>query len=538
MSINGSENLAPKTETLYANYSFSDSTSVDSTNNIADTDLFRTQAPAFEGYSFKEGYFIPLSSVKSQVAVTEQSLLTVKDLLEDKLLRKIYINPFIDPDLEQVHYKVWEEASKFMSLPERTPEGDDQNVVYADSVPSYVCFDQYAFAEKYNSSACRRLINEYHQVIAQSTFSYFFQFRKLVNLLLNELQYIKYSLIVDFGEDYDNEQQREVAVQYDTWAKMAAHYSGRITKTIISSSGEIPQTELDQITKKQAAEFQAFFAIRLNSVDSEISDTLDFLKRDLIDNCDIFYSRYVSTSLKMSKDISNPLEFDFQTTQFLRNKPTLSSELVIATNLIKANFTSIHADIIDRFNIMTSRIDSLINLIHEKRKYSNFIGQLANIAVQKRKILSTVVSDPYTNLFKGIIVNTNRNNNFKSDHSQLDGLLEDSHPQYLLRDGGNIVGDISVADGVTIDGVDLSTHSHNGVDGSSKIKSTDIDYESARLSAQDNGEYVQKPLSLTVDGFQSDILSGGVPVFDTILSIEVDDLALGYEYEISYTEIE
>jgi hypothetical protein len=34
------------------------------------------------------------------------------------------------------------------------------------------------------------------------------------------------------------------------------------------------------------------------------------------------------------------------------------------------------------------------------------------------------------------------------------------------------------------------------------------------------------------------VLTGGVPVFDAILAIEVDDLAVqGYEYEVLYTEI-
>jgi hypothetical protein len=31
-----------------------------------------------------------------------------------------------------------------------------------------------------------------------------------------------------------------------------------------------------------------FFAVKLNAVDSEIKDVLESLKRDLVDNCDIF----------------------------------------------------------------------------------------------------------------------------------------------------------------------------------------------------------------------------------------------------------
>jgi perosamine synthetase len=50
--------------------------------------------------------------------------------------------------------------------------------------------------------------------------------------------------------------------------------------------------------------------------------------------------------------------------------------------------------------------------------------------------------------------------------------------------------------------------------------------------------YALKPLSVTVDGFVADIIPGGIPVFDTVISIEIDDLTIGsYDYEILYTEV-
>jgi hypothetical protein len=71
---------------------------------------------------------------------------------------------------------------------------------------------------------------------------------------------------------------------------------------------------LDQISKEQASKFQAFFAIKLNAVNSEIEDILSSLKRDLHDNSEIFYTRYINPALKFSSEISNPLELDYQTT--------------------------------------------------------------------------------------------------------------------------------------------------------------------------------------------------------------------------------
>ena len=534
MTINSTENLGPTTQTLYADYSFQDPIFKDVNVDNKST-YFSTREPNKNSYTLRQEYFIPLDSVINQIGISEASLFEVKNILENSLLSKIYIDPFVDPDLQEAHTKVWEEACKLVDIPEVST---DDNSPSKSKIPNYISFYEYTFAEKYLSTACRRLIKEYQEAIAHSTFSYFYDFRKIVNLLLYEIQYIKYSILNDIGEEYENDSQRQIAVQYDTWAKMAAHYTGRITNSILSSTGKIPDAELDQITKKQAVEFQAFFAIRTNALNQEIDDIIESVKRSCVDNSEAFYKRYVSTSLRVAKDIANPLEVDFLTSAFASTKPILSSELLVATNYIKGNYASILADIIERFEMMTARLDAVIELIKDKKKYSAYITQLGTISFQKKPVIQQVSNDIYGPLFSSIITSSTRNDVYKSSHSDLDDLNDDSHPQYLLKDGGVIIGDIKVENNATIDGVSLSQHSHTGADGSSKIKSTDIDYQSARSVQALSTEYVVKPLSVTVEGFQSDILDSGAPVFDAIISIEVDDLAVAsYEYEIIYTEV-
>lgn len=557
MSINNIQGYTTDAKQIHADYKFGDTFYRDKTATNQIPPRLAGILPNASDDSFRTEYYIPLGSVKQQILNSENILVGTKDNIENNLLRKIYINPYLDPDLEESHFRIWNEASPLMNIPDKKQEPifrtqviedgqisimpvivDDTDTVAKNNPPRYICFDEYLFAERHASTAGRRLVNEYDQAVAQATFSYFYQLRKLLNLFLNEISYIKNSLLLDFGDDYENPTQQQIALQYDTWGKIAVHYSQRIAKTIVSKPGEIPNAELDKISKKQAAQFQAFFAIRLNAVDAEINDQIASLKRDLIDNCEIFYNRFISPSLRISKDISNPLEFDFLTTRFSKDNPMLSGELVVATNLIKGNFASIHADCMQRFEMMSARVDSMMSLIHEKRKYANYISQLGNKSVQKRQVLQTVENDLYSPLFRNIYSNTNRNNTFLSSHSKLDGLLDDDHPQYLLKDKGNITGDISVETGITIDGVDLSEHAHTGSDGSRRIKSTDIDYENIRALNSTENSYAVKPLSVTIDGFISDIIPGGVPVFDTVISIEVDDATLNtHEYEILYTEV-
>ena len=578
MSINNIQSYSTDSKQIHADYKFGDTFYRDKTSTSEMPPGLAGILPNASDYSFRTEYYIPLGSVKQQILNSENILVENKNNIENNLLRKIYINPYIDRDLEESHFRIWNEASPLMDIPDKKEENVFRTTEYIEdgkvrimpiedgkvrimpiedgevrimpiiignpdtisknNPPNYICFDEYLFAERHASTAGRRLVNEYDQAVAQATFSYFYQLRKLLNLFLNEISYIKNSLLLDFGDDYENPTQQQIALQYDTWGKIAVHYSQRIAKTIVSKPGEIPNAELDKISKKQAAQFQAFFAIRLNAVDAEINDQIASLKRDLIDNCEIFYNRFISPSLRISKDISNPLEFDFLTTRFSKDNPMLSGELVVATNLIKGNFASIHADCMQRFEMMSARVDSMMSLIHEKRKYANYISQLGNKSVQKRQVLQTVENDLYSPLFRNLYSNTNRNNTFLSSHSRLDGLLDNDHPQYLLKKNGNITGDITVETGATIDGVDLSEHAHTGSDGSRRIKSTDIDYENIRAINAVQNSYAIKPLSVTVDGFVSDIIPGGIPVFDTVISIEIDDITIGnYDYEILYTEV-
>ena len=181
--------------------------------------------------------------------------------------------------------------------------------------------------------------------------------------------------------------------------------------------------------------------------------------------------------------------------------------------------------------------DALFNLIIEKKKYSSYISQLANMATNKKKILKNVEQDVYSSLFKKVYIDNSPVMNLTSEHSLLDGLDKNDHPQYLLRSGGHIEGSVTVEDGATIDGVDLNTHAHTGYDGTSRIKAFDIDYDSVRVENRE--EYVKSPVSLSVEKFIETIADGGIPMFDAVILIDVEDDTLeNHEYELLYSEID
>jgi len=583
MSVNNINPIETQTNEIYANYKFSDSFYTNPKTTEAVYDAMSSKYMVSSNSTYSEGYSIPIDSVKKTVLITEVEINNAKNKLENQLLRKIFIDPYVDSDLEQAHFYLWKEACRYLNIPDNSEdiitidpiedgeldevisidprESDgtfssqalptaaikylklikDQNknkTIAKDNPPSHISFDEYQFAEKYQSTASRRLIQEYHEAISHSTFSYLFQLRKVLDVFLKEIFFIKRSLTNNYGDAYENESQQKVAVQFDAWAKVALHYAGRVEETIKKVYSGIPSAEVDQITKAQAAKLQAFFAIRLSAVDSEINDLISSIERDVKDNGDIFYSQYLDNSLRISSEILEPLEFDFITSTFSSENPSLAKEVIVATNFIKGNYASIMADYIDRYSNILMKTDAIFELINEKRKYSKYIAQLAKKSIKSKKILKSVETDRYADLFSSIYIDISRNDTFVSSHSNLDDLEHDSHPQYLLKEGGRITGNISVADNITIDGVDLNNHRHTGGDGSSRISSLDIDYSYAREQNKKDSSYVTKPLSVSVDSFISDIITGGIPVFDIILSIETENNTAEYEYEIIYTEID
>lgn len=500
-------------------------------------------------YALREEYYVPLTFVKQQI---NQADFIINDQISniEKILEKIFVDPSKNPNLEEAHMMLWKEVVKYNDVtssqieslskvdvarsPYRDPSTSelyDVNSLY----PNYISFHEYSYAERSESLISKRLIKEYDRLTSHSVFSYLYDVRDLLTYMLNEIFTIKQVLQNSFGEDYEDDSQKQIGVQLDSWAKMAMHYAKRIASIISSRPREIPSSEVDQISEKQAVEFQAFFAIRLDAIQEEVKSLLESLKKDFIDNCDIFYSRYLEQAIMFKQQMVAPMELDFYTTSFANVAPSLTEELVTAANVMNANFGMILTDMIQRNHSMTSKVDSFLRMIDDKRKYGNYIFQLSAKGKPKQQIIKPVSNDPYKTIFKSSTYKIKIESDLISSHGSLDDLDQDHHPQYLLKDGGYITGDIYVRNGATIDGVQLSTHAHTGFDGSERIKSTDIDYSSPR---ENNEITILKPVSISIDSFIPDIVDGGIPVMDVVVAITTLDETSDLEYEIIVAEVD
>lgn len=535
-SINGE--VSPE-QNINSDYLMQENSSLSATESVFNRSeksaIFRQPGVS---YGNDQPYSVPISLLRQEAKNIITDLNKFLNDLE-KLLRQVNLDPTNNANLEQAHTYVWDEINKKdHPFPKIEVEGYVGELKYPH--PSFICFDQYLYAEGVQTRGYRKFVKEYDNLISNTTFGHIYDFREIIKYLINEANRINFSLGADFGDNYEDDSQQQVASYYLYWLKMAVHYKELFAKSITSTPTGLPETEVDKATKKQAAQFQAFFSIKVNSLTTLIDSQLDTLHKDLVVNCDVFYNKYLSPSLRFKTKVVSDFALDIRTTNMKTDLPRLSEEAAIALLAAEGNFKSVLTDLLERRNNTSSKIDSLYQGIVERRKYTSYISQLSSKAISRKKILTNSTNENYAALLSSLYVDESNINSLKSSHSLLDDLgSEDSHPQYLMKSGGSITGDIIIENEAKVDGVQISTHSHNGVDGSARIRSIDIDYDSVRMDINlQQINSAAKEISISVDSFTPDILTGGVPVADVNISIDIpDEFKDKYDFEILYVEL-
>lgn len=470
---------------------------------------------------------IPVDKLRAYIFDAERN---VNGLISeiDLNMSQVNIDAFSSIELENSHTAVWKDILK------HNTEVNDLKQ------PSFICYEEYQFAEKHLCRSCRNLIKEYELTISHSSFGHLIELRKCLNYLLNEIKIIKNISVYYLGDEYRDDSEAQIAKYITDWTKSASHYTKQFAKEVTSIPSSIPESELDQISKKQAAQFQTFFSIKINSITTEIHTLLSLIKRDSVDIAETFYNNYLLPAMNVRSKVIEPIMFDVTTTNIGSSIPTLLKEVHTANNAVVGNVGSISADMLERNNQVYKRFDALLQAIKLKRRYINYLIQLESKGIKRKSLLifdSTENIEQYRDIFDQTPIDSSKRQDLRSSHGELDDLDGDAHPQYLRKDGGVITGDILISEGIKIAGMDLANHSHNGFDGSSVITADSIDYQSARQLYYESE--ADKPYGeLQLKSINSFVLTGGVPQYEAIFEIYVDDDKIdSYDFEILYKEL-
>jgi hypothetical protein len=478
---------------------------------------------------------ISIKDFRSYIFQTES---IVKQLLEEieSNLHLVNINPYISSELDVAHTAVWKDAEKYIN---KTSPGEFRATVVTP-MPEFICYEEYLYCLRHQCRSCRELIKQYELNLSQSSFGYLLSIKKTLNYLYSEILIVKNISIYYLGEVYKDETEAEIAKHLSNWAKTITHYTKQLAKEITANPVSLPQSELDQISKKQAAQFQAFFSIRINSLTSEINSVINLIKRDSVDTSEIFYNNFLLPALTFKSKLVEPIMLDINTTPLGRLAPTLVGEMVVASNAIVGNLGSLTADLVERRITSGKRLSAVVEQIRTKRRYVGYMIQLEEFGKQRQVTLANPDQQDvkkYSEIFQSIVVDSSKRENLRSSHNDLDDIDGDAHPQYLRIDGGTIYGKIEMAEGATIGGIDIANHTHNLEDGSFPISASSIDYTSAREEYYDTIE--NRPYSnLNVVDFEAIQKIGGGHEYNVSFQIEIEDEKLNtYDFEILYKEI-
>lgn len=252
----------------------------------------------------------------------------------------------------------------------------------------------------------------------------------------------------------------------------------------------------------------------------------------------MYYMNFLSPAVKSRSLMAYPLELALLSTGMKKNAPILSGEVVTASSTINGNLASLLADFKQRKINTENRLMGLLAMIREKRKYVSYTMQMEEKCGRQN---TAVFVDPDNTYFDAVfveaVVDQEKRETLNSSHKYFSDLGEDHHPQYLLRSGGEISGDLTMAPNVMIAGVNIPTHSHSGSDGSARIKASSIDYSQDRNSV---AEIDPEKIFIEIDSFSEKITLAGDPLVDTTVSVKLDqDIEDDkYEIRITYTELE
>jgi hypothetical protein len=261
----------------------------------------------------------------------------------------------------------------------------------------------------------------------------------------------------------------------------------------------------------------------------------------------MYYDNFLSPAIKSRSLVAYPLELSLLSSSMRTKSPNLAKEVVIAASSINGNLASLLADLRDKRINADKKISGVLAMIREKRRYISYTRQLKFVSGTKsERYFIDVPYDEYAGYFEQASVNNEKHETLNSSHKYFTDLLEDNHPQYLLRSGGVITGDITISEGSTIGGLDLANHSHSAADGSSPIRASSVDYSQDRIDKQflENFTDPDNPVSVSVDSYNPEILTGGVPVVDVIISASLGlESAKGIDNErfnmiVEYVELE
>lgn len=355
-------------------------------------------------------------------------------------------------------------------------------------------FAQYKILQKKNSAAAVMLRTYFLKHLRMSDNGSLLDIYNIILIINQEAKRMK-AFDVEYIKERNGQEKGPAYNLFQNWASQALVDLNNLWNYAVRRPIKNPEfiqgKNVKNITEKDAKAFQATIQGRVNAVNSSISMNLAAIEKSHGPLADKFYKEFLGPAMNFRESISEPYERTRSHTN-----TSFSTEIQNDTQVYSNNLKGVLADQMTRNNTYSEKIVLLTKLIESRDQYLAQIILLSSIgSAVVPQVVEHEPTDEEIKLYQSYT--GTQEDIFKASHDFLDDLENpDAHPQYLLKDGGTVIGDIVVEDGVKVDGVDLSEHVHNGTDGSPKIDARDLVEGSLGIASIDKNEEVFTPIDL------------------------------------------
>jgi hypothetical protein len=489
------------------------------------------------------GYTGPGTEYEPQIGSNYPSVANPMNTFDDRDYEYSVLERQIEQiieDVDVINSLVKSEMSKFTLKISTQKLLDAQTTIWPENVgevKDYVTYKEYEALESKYDRASKYIKDEYKKSIRGERGSGVFDIEKLARVIGLEAKNIKGFLNAHTVNSLDDSAQKRVAELLQDWSTSALTHTGRLLSFFQErdkeNTSKVPESELASLTAEEATRYQALFKARINALNLDLDRELSGFERHFLNSSDVFYNKFLSPAVKFNNSAANTLSY--KTDQ----GSMLGMEAFKASESIKVNMDTVLTDLLQRNEIFDKRATGIEQSIGRRES----LKQVFNQFDQK----STVTSDTYWNtvpdtqtddvLVSALVAQVEQSSavsSFSSSHNTLANRDDPlAHQQYLLKGGDTITGNIFVKDGVKIDGVDLSSHSHTGLDGSPKIDGSSIAPSTLPATAINLDQEVNKPVSLKLLGYSEGGQIGDVSFLDANLFWQSDDPTQMYEIQIT-----
>jgi len=396
----------------------------------------------------------------------------------------------------------------------------------------YITYSQYKALLSYSDRASLHIVQQYRAAAQGEQGSGALDVDRVSSVINTEAKNIKGFLNDYSSEINDSAEQRSLEMLQD-WASETLRHTGRLRSYFQARSpqdtSKIPDSEMVKIEKSEAAKYQSLFKAKINAINLNLNKDLEDFEKLYTKSSEIFYGKFLGPSIKFNRDIGTDLEAKSN------DGTVLGREVGLAMESIVTNTKAALTDMIQRNISFFKKINAIEDKIGKRDSFKDIMKQLS--IKSGNSSTKFIEDDPDPNTTSDLVSNLSGGSayldSFLSNHNSLSGReLDDAHPQYILKAGDTIAGDIEVEDDVKIGGIVFSTHEHNGLDGSSKISGSSLVEGTLSTGSVNVDELVDKPINLKVIDYAENSTATGDRVLDAKLIWESKNENQMYEIQI------